>query len=144
MRMWVTKFSVVFAISILLIGGCREFDDILVNINDSQVTFTLPQQQLNTDKQYILYDIAVAKEECKKDCVYWEMVRTDEPTQPYDSHFIKFPLYYGRPIDNMLIRLHKPLSKGRYSVVATIAVVENNKFIPAKSVHKLFEIDSLR
>lgn len=133
-------FVIIMALGVLLLGACRQFEDILVNVDGEKVSFTLSADELQSDKKFILYDIAVTQEQCQKDCIYWEMIRTVEPVPPLKNHFINFPVLYGQPLADMQVRHNKPLKPGQYSVVATIGVVSNNKMTSSKSAHKLFEI----
>jgi len=135
------KIRFVFFISVLLvISGCRKFDDILVLIEQGEVGFTLSDADLEGGQKYILYDIAVTNLACDKDCVMWEMVRKPEGAKVVNENILRFPVRYGVILKNMQNNRYKKLTKGYFSVVATIAVIEGGEIATSRMVHKEFEI----
>jgi hypothetical protein len=130
-------------LSTVVVTSCYNFYEMVVFVNGSDVAFTLQNEYL-TDKgvKFMLYDIGVSVENCKKDCVQWEMVRPiDSNIDPVDENFVKLPIKYGVALPNMQTRVYKNLQKGNYRVSGTIVMIQDGHTSNTINVIGKFKIE---
>lgn len=129
-------------IIVSLATGCQKFSNVKIEQEDNKLAFNFSDMGESNNSQYILYDIAVSRNDCPaENCVYWEIVRKQAY---FDS--LEYPLHintivYGSKPDAMVTTtVAKALSSGEYSVAASLGVVENDKFVKSLKVFQKFKL----
>lgn len=141
------RWTLASLLASVLLSACvtiNRFYEMEALVNGQDVVFTLPQSAF-ADKniKFMLSDIGVTtKDACIESCVVWEMSRPPgSNVSLIEENFVMFPIRYGVTLPNMQTRIYKPLSKGRYTAVAGIAMVKNGKIVDSKQVVTGFTIE---
>lgn len=130
---------------LLILSSCQKFDRITVKYVDNQLVFSFEElgKEIVKDKQFILYDIAVSRQDCLDNCVAWELMRDEKYFDTNDYPLEHKQITYGATPEAMITKT-KPatLTTGKYSVIANVALIVDNKFEKAQRLFQNFELSS--
>ena len=97
----------------------------------------------NKNSQYILYDIAISKNDCPSEsCVYWEVTRDQAYFDSIEYPLVSSTIRYGDEPDGMQTTIPpKPLISGEYSVAASVASIDESNFLKSYKVFQNFKLN---
>jgi len=132
------KIVLLLTLSLLILVGCQKFSSVKIEQQNNELLFNFSSigDDVSGDKQYILYDISVSKNNCTADsCVIWEVIRKENYFDSLEHPLNNNSVLYGSKIPAMKTTTPaKTLSRGEHIVTASVGLVVNGEF------HKSFKI----
>ena len=137
-----TIYTLLLFIIVSVTTGCQKFSTIKIEQKDNQLAFNFSDIGETKNSQYILYDIAVSRNNCTaENCVYWEIVRDQAYFDNLQYSLHSNTILYGSKPDVMKATTPpRPLSSGEYSVAASVGIVENAEFKQSLKIFQNFKL----
>lgn len=134
--------TLLLSIFVFVTTGCHKFSTIKIEQKDKHLAFNFSEIGETKNSQYILYDIAVSRNNCTaENCVYWEIVRDQAYFDSFQYSLHSNTILYGSKPDAMKVTTPpKPLSSGEYSVAASVSIMENYKLMKSVKIFQNFKL----
>lgn len=100
------------------------FENLSVSTKNNNLVFTVDKiiRDTSSDTAYELVLLSVTKDDCEHDCNYWEIALGSEDQNTVSVNFTG-TIMYGETPNNLHVRTGpKPLSKGQYTIGASVKV----------------------
>lgn len=130
------------ALALLLLAGCRQAWQLDVDIGDSGLIFSLPEQ--TAGQQVALREFQVVKRDCNVDCVFWSV--QSETTDSGDMSLwtvVDDRIVFGKTVPELeTVIPAKKLAPGSYSAGGSVALYEDGEFSGSRIIFAEFELSA--
>ena len=138
------RYITLLILSLSTLSGCQNLVSLKIEDQDKQLIFNFnsTDEDNNSNRQVILYDIAVSRNTCESEsCVQWEIIREAAYYNNLEFPLINNIVRYGSKPDGMrTMTTPQRLLTGEYNVVAHIGVIEGDAIEESLKIFKKFNL----